>query len=224
MNWLNIYKNDIKKFGSLFTYTAFKRFKYYSYITLIKKNLPVKGTIIEAGSGTGSIISYFSGLYDSTGIDKDTDMISLAKSRNDNTKYLYHDILQPLGKSYRADVTFSNGVLEHFSDTEVIKIINNQLKYSKIVIFSIPTIKYSAEDRIYGDERFLSYEKWITLINSSNGKLTDSYAGYLFLFQYRYIKCRILSEKFVNKADFWVFILREKNAEQRPSKNNQTRR
>lgn len=211
MNWFDIYKKDINRLGGLYLYTAFKRFKYRSYIALVKKYLKTNDRIIEAGSGTGSIISYFAKNYSATGIDMNTDMLSLAKSRLDNTGYIEHDILKPLATDIRVDVAFSNGVLEHFSDLDVIKAIDNQLDYSKTVIFSVPTVKFTEEDRIYGNERFLTYEKWLKLIDSSSGRLADSYAGYLFLFQYRYIDCRILSTKLRDKADFWVFVLESKS-------------
>ena len=72
-------------------------------------------------------------------------------------------------------VTHSSGVFEHYSDKEIVKIINEQLRVSDVCIFSVPT-KYF-EKKMLGNERFLSRKEWINIINKSNAKIVKKF-GY----------------------------------------------
>ena len=62
------------------------------------------------------------------------------------------------------DVSYSNGVLEHFNDEQIIATLKQQLKVSKIVIFGIPTKYFNQNEAMYGDERYMDYGCWRELI------------------------------------------------------------
>lgn len=71
------------------------------------------------------------------------------------------------------DVSFSNGVLEHFSDQKIILAIKQQLKIAQVVIISVPTKYFSQSEALYGDERYLPLDHWRLLINNSGGKILE---------------------------------------------------
>ena len=72
-------------------------------------------------------------------------------------------------------VTHSSGVLEHYSDSEIVEFINEQLRVSDVCIFSVPT-KYF-EKKMYGNERFMSRSEWTSIINKSKEKIIKKF-GY----------------------------------------------
>ena len=44
-------------------------------------------------------------------------------------------------------VTHSSGVMEHYSDEEIVKLINEQLRVSDVCVFSVPTAYFEKKMR-----------------------------------------------------------------------------
>ncbi len=107
------------------------------------------------------------------------------------------------------DVTFSNGVLEHFSDKEIVDIINQELRISKIVVASVPSDYFSDKDKIYGNERFLNYSYWINLINNTTGVIIQSF-GFDFRKKWEKIFYYAFKPKLIKKAPFIGFVIKSK--------------
>ena len=63
-------------------------------------------------------------------------------------------------------------MLEHYSDEEIIKLLNIQLEVAPLVIFDAPTNFMSSEYRAkgFGNERYLPTSHWKKLV-SKNFKL-----------------------------------------------------
>ena len=76
-------------------------------------------------------------------------------------------------KKQEFDVSFSNGVLEHFSDEDIIKTLKKQMKIAKYVIVGIPTQYFDDSEAMYGDERFLKLNFWRQIIKKSGGKIIE---------------------------------------------------
>ena len=74
------------------------------------------------------------------------------------------------------DLCYSVGVLEHFSDEEIINSISQQLKIAKRVIIVIPTKWFDDREALHGDDRFLTISYWRNLINKSGGKIIKEYS------------------------------------------------
>ena len=84
------------------------------------------------------------------------------------------DSIFKLGYSENAfDVAFSNGVLEHFSDDEIVEIIKQQLFVAKTTIVGIPTKYFSPEEAKYGNERVLELSYWRKLIKKCGGLIIE---------------------------------------------------
>ncbi len=179
MGWYEVYLKDIEKKGTLENYVDDKIKNKKILINLIKKYS--KGNkLIESGSGTGVLSTYMSSLgYEVTGIDIDNDILNLSKkiankynSKNKPT-FKNKSIFKLDYEENYFDVSFSNGVLEHFNDEQIIDTLKQQMKIAKIVIFGIPTKYFNQEEAMYGDERYKSNVFWRNLINMSGGIILE---------------------------------------------------
>jgi len=70
------------------------------------------------------------------------------------------------------DVAFSQGLLEHFSNEEIFKLLKEQLNVAKNVIFSIPLENYPFKD--LGDERLLAIEEWYFILEKFRRRFYQS--------------------------------------------------
>lgn len=180
-HWKELYQKDIDKKGGNIEYVMGKIKKKKKLINLIKKYADKK--IIECGSGTAVVSLYLSTLgYDVTAIDIEDDVLELSKKlardyyhnlKNDKLKINFkkESIFKLNYSSDYFDVAFSNGVLEHFQDDEIINIIKEQLKIAKITIVGIPTKYFESKEAKYGNERVLKLSYWRKLIKQSGGKI-----------------------------------------------------
>ena len=151
MSWYEVYLKDIEKKGNLEHYVNDKILNKKVLINLIKKYAE-GNKLLETGSGTGVLSTYLSSIgYDVTGIDIDSEIIDLSNKIANN----YSSVKKPIfvnksifeldykEKSY--DISYSNGVLEHFTDEQIIDTLKQQLNVAKIVIFGIPTKRAISE-------------------------------------------------------------------------------
>ncbi|MFC1956460.1 class I SAM-dependent methyltransferase [Chloroflexota bacterium] len=63
----------------------------------------------------------------------------------------------------RFAVCFSQGFFEHFDDHNINKLLKEQLRVSNVVVFSVPTFYYPAQE--FGDERLISREDWLEILS-----------------------------------------------------------
>lgn len=179
MSWYEVYLKDIEKKGTLENYVDDKIKNKKVLINLIKK-YSKNNKLIESGSGTGVLSTYMASLgYNVTGIDIDKDILKLSKkiAKNYNSKnkpnFQIKSIFELDYKKNNFDVSFSNGVLEHFTNEQIIDTLKQQMKIAKIVIFGIPTKYFNQEEAMYGDERYMSYKFWRSLINDAGGMILE---------------------------------------------------
>ena len=177
--WYEIYIKEIEEKKTISNYINDKIKTKKNLIELIKKYAPNK-KIIEAGSGTGVLSTYLASIgFDSLAIDIDKDILKLSKfiaqqykSKN-KPKFKLDSILDLNYHKEEFDVSFSNGVLEHFTDKEIITTLKKQMKIAKIVIVGIPTKYFDDKEAMYGDERFLEIKYWREIIEKSGGKIIE---------------------------------------------------
>jgi SAM-dependent methyltransferase len=60
------------------------------------------------------------------------------------------------------DVCFSAGVMEHFSDDDIVWLLREQTRVGKRVVFSVPSDHYPLRE--FGDERRLSPHQWMQIL------------------------------------------------------------
>jgi len=182
--WSNIYRQEITNAGSVESFILHRISYKKKLVKVIRKYTPKKGKILEIGCGSGSSLAFLGSLeYTVSGIDSDPDMVKIAKevvgfSKN-RVDLRVSDILKIPHDMGFFDLIFSNGVLEHFSDDKIVKIINHCLSRSQIMIFSVPTDYFNNEHRIYGDERFLGVKYWEKILKNSDAKYLEKF-GFCF--------------------------------------------
>lgn len=210
--WYEIYIDEINEKGSISNYVNDKIKTKKKLIDLIKKYSPNK-KIIEAGSGTGILSTYLASLgFDSVAIDIDKDILNLSKKiakeygAKNKPKFMVDSILKLNYKNKEFDVSFSNGVLEHFSDKEIIKTIKKQLKIANTVIVGIPTKYFDDDEAMYGDERFLKLKFWREIISQAGGRIIEEKSCHFLT------KPKILLnfKKYFRPFPYRIFVIQEK--------------
>ena len=178
-SWYQIYLEEIEEKGNMSNYVIDKIKNKKVLIDLIKKYSPNK-KIIEVGSGTGILSTYLASIgFDSLAIDIDKEILNLSKkiakeyNATKKPKFKIDSILELNYKENQFDVSFSNGVLEHFSDEDIILTLQKQMYISKTVIVGIPTKYFDSKEAMYGDERFMELNFWREIIKKSGGKILE---------------------------------------------------
>ncbi len=213
MSWYEVYLKDIEKKGTLENYVDDKIKNKKVLINLIKK-YSKNNKLIESGSGTGVLSTYMASLgYNVTGIDIDKDILKLSKkiAKNYNSKnkpnFQIKSIFELDYKKNNFDVSFSNGVLEHFTNEQIIDTLKQQMKIAKIVIFGIPTKYFNQEEAMYGDERYMSYKFWRSLINDAGGMILEEKSMH-----YMNKRKRLLNfKKYFRPYPYRIFVIKLKN-------------
>lgn len=213
MSWYEVYLKDIEKKGTLENYVDDKIKNKKVLINLIKK-YSKNNKLIESGSGTGVLSTYMASLgYNVTGIDIDKDILNLSKkiAKNYNSKnkpnFQIKSIFELDYKKNNFDVSFSNGVLEHFTNEQIINTLKQQMKIAKIVIFGIPTKYFNQEEAMYGDERYMSYKFWRSLINDAGGMILEEKSMH-----YMNKRKRLLNfKKYFRPYPYRIFVIKLKN-------------
>lgn len=213
MGWYEVYLKDISKKGSLENYVDDKIKNKKVLINLIKKYAK-ENKLIESGSGTGVLSTYMASLgYDVIGIDIDEDILKLskriAKSYNSKNKPTFENksIFELDYQGNYFDVSFSNGVLEHFNDEQIVDTLKQQMKIAKIVIFGIPTKYFNKEEAMYGDERYKNNKFWRNLISISGGIILEEKSMH-----YMSRTKRLLNyKKYFKPYPYRIFVIKSKN-------------
>ena len=114
MTWANFYKNRLNK-----EYFSYIQKHYKPFIEEIGKHLNSNSKVLEIGCGIGSItkalIRKYDGCFNIS--DKDIQMLELSKL-NTGIQGFAHNILNNMESKY--DIIHSHGVLEHFSEEEIV--------------------------------------------------------------------------------------------------------
>lgn len=177
--WYELYKIDIEEFKTPDDYITYKMKYKKKFIDKVIEYSKGKKAI-ECGCGTGIMAGYLQkrGL-DVTALDLSKKVLEYAEeiAKNSNVilpcKYEQGDILNLRYKKNSFDVSYSNGVLEHFNDEEIIKTLKGQLNISKYVIFGIPSSYFNMNEKMLGNERVLSVKEWTNLINKAGGRVIE---------------------------------------------------
>ncbi len=185
MSWYEIYLEEIKLKKDAKHYIEDKVRHKKIFIRMLQKYSDLgKKKIIEAGCGTGIISSYMASKgYDVVGIDIDSKILLLANELANeyfaNNKLLEFKIESIFELNYPKesfDVCFSNGVLEHFSDDEILDTLKLQLQIAKYVVVGIPTQFFDKKEALYGNERFLPLDYWRFLITKAGGRILEEHS------------------------------------------------
>ena len=139
------------------------------FIQCIIDHTPKKGNILEAGFGFGTTLELLRDLqFNVSGFDLES-----AAVNNCNNSYpllkgclFVSDIMNESSYSGDIDTIIHQGVLEHFSDEEIVKILKLQSSSAKRIVFDVPNnLRENLDDE--GDKtRFESPQFWEDIISS----------------------------------------------------------
>lgn len=137
--------------------------------------------VIETGCGTGEMVGWLSWkdkliegkkLMEDTiekviAVDIEKKVIQIAKQNLEAIDGKV-DLVQADAWTYeeKADLIFSQGLLEHFSDDELRKLIDHQLTQAPVLIHSVPNSNYGKRD--FGNERLLTNDEWYKIFQGYN--------------------------------------------------------
>lgn len=186
--WSKLYEEEINR-TTVDNYILEKLKTKKKIIKLINKYAD-HHKVMELGAGTGILAIYLSTLnHQVIAIDKDKDMITLSKKyfldkfKNTNIHYICSDI-RSMSNTKQFDIIYSIGILEHYSDSEIIELIHKQISMCNTVIFGIPTKYFDENKKMYGNERYLPIKYWRKLIKQSGCEIIEeSSYHYLNIFQ-----------------------------------------
>ncbi|WP_106792913.1 trans-aconitate 2-methyltransferase [Aquimarina sp. Aq78] len=94
-------------------------------IEKLKQVLPSNSTVLEIGSGPGTDWKILNKSYDITGSDNSTEFLNHLISKNPNGKFLELDAIT-LKTDKKFDGIYSNKVLHHLNDNELIDTVKRQ--------------------------------------------------------------------------------------------------
>lgn len=214
--WNKLYSDYIKKdYSNWDKYFKTKMKLKRKFLKLVLKYSKNGKPILECGCGTGKFSAYLAKLgKDVYAMDLEDAMVEETKELsnkicpNNPVKVIQGDIFSIPYKNEFFSVTHSSGVFEHYSDEEIVKLINEQLRVSDVCIFSVPT-KYF-EKKMLGNERFLSRDKWREIISKSNAYIVEE-SGY----HYKTLINRIIDilkkpKRIFKPIALFVFVLKKK--------------
>lgn len=130
-------------------------------------------TALEAGCGSAimSVFLAMTGLK-VTACDRDGGVLKKAAETaagwKTSIEISNQDLLKLGFQKDQFDLSFSQGVLEHMTDTQIQQSCREALRVSPVFIFSVPSAFYNHQD--FGDERLLSAGQWEKIL-SGIGKL-----------------------------------------------------
>jgi hypothetical protein len=95
-------------------------------------------------------------------VDNDPSVLKIAREAAARwptaPRFVEHDIFALTELGLEADVVFSQGVLEHFGDEEIVRLARESLAVAPRFVFSVPSRWYGHLD--FGNERLMDAPTW----------------------------------------------------------------
>lgn len=214
--WNTLYGNYINKnFSDWDEYFNIKMKLKRKFIKQVLKYSVSGKPVLECGCGTGKTSILLSSYGITTyAMDIEKEMVKETKKKSkemypENLVNVFEGDIRTIPYENKFfSVSHSSGVLEHYSDEEIVNLINEQLRVSDYCVFSVPT-KYF-EKKMLGNERFLSRKEWKNIISKSNAKIIKE-SGY----HYKTLKYRLLDiikkpNRIFKPVALYLFVLKER--------------
>ena len=214
--WNKLYENYInKEFKNWDEYFKTKMKLKRKFLNQVLKYYDEKKPVLECGSGTGKFSAYLASKgVKAYAMDLEQAMVEQAKklskqvSTENEVNVFQGDIRHIPFENKFFSVTHSSGVMEHYSDEEIVEIINEQLRVSDVCVFSVPTSYF--EKKMLGNERFMKRNKWREIIDKSNAEIIKETGYHYKTLQNRIIDICKKPSRIFKPIALYVFVLKEK--------------
>jgi ubiquinone/menaquinone biosynthesis C-methylase UbiE len=139
------------------------------YLNEILANTSQNDKLLEIGAGSGfsSLALSFSDRKNIVVSDFDPQILENIKIAMPLITELI-DMFNISKQDGSIDCIYHQGLMEHFSDNEIVNSLTEQARVAKLIIFDVPNNRRWKKIQEYGNERFLSVKKWIELINKAD--------------------------------------------------------
>jgi ubiquinone/menaquinone biosynthesis C-methylase UbiE len=163
-----------------FTAADWSRFRVetISWPTFAKRNLihrdllwqvwrRARTSVLEVGVGSGAQSALLSRLVKHT-ITLDNDLRILGEAAPNlrrfgpGTTVVAGDAFQLPFPDQSIDVSLSQGLMEHFSDEQIVALVREQVRVCRSVVFSVPSDRYPRQD--VGNERLMPPTEWARIV------------------------------------------------------------
>ena len=165
--WSEFYMNRINS-----TYQDYFEKKYKPMLDILKCFKNVR----EEGIGIGSVSKFLLKQdINCSGFDLCPDMVELCKKNNPTLNCYVGDIFR---NHDRVDIVVTHGVLEHFSDIDIKKILDRYHWNHQPNIHYVPLNGYVVPS--FGDERLLPWKHWVNTFKPTSYEVVDNKDLYLY--------------------------------------------
>lgn len=151
-----------------------ERINFYKEIikTAKENNIDLNNSdVIDVGTGTGHLLSFFKEHYDPksiTGIDFSESAIEVAKKTLPDGKFFVHDLYKKLDAKY--DIILCTEVIEHLlNPDQALKNIIDMMGEDSVILITVPN---GRTDQYEGHINFWSPESWEVFIKNNTGGLS----------------------------------------------------
>lgn len=180
-------------------------------IELIVESTPENGRILEVGCGTAILSLLLADCgFDVTASDLNQEMLDYARNRmvlkGLKLNFIAADMfkLSSLFPPRHFDTICHKGVMEHFSDKDIVRGLMEQRKVSHKVVFCVPNNRAKLTDQCFGDERLLNNRRWKYLIKEAGFTDIKVFGRNVFPNKMVQFFIRILPVVFFgNRLSFW---------------------
>ncbi|MDD5606016.1 MAG: class I SAM-dependent methyltransferase [Patescibacteria group bacterium] len=136
-------------------------FGHREFLAEVFKHKGDKILEVATGTSTMSILGAWFG-FDMTSIDINPKIVERARkvatAMGVKVRYQVADTFCLPFPDASFDTAFHQGLMEHFSDSDITRMLDEQLRVAKRVVISVPNFLYPQKD--LGNERLLRKEAW----------------------------------------------------------------
>lgn len=144
-------------------YREYVRKRYAPFISAISSRIAARDLVMELGTGTGTITSLLAASdweqRRCVATDIDPAMVQIAKQRMTDLKLdvaVYKEDALNGAFVTNGDVVHSHGMLEHFSDDDIRRIIG-RYRSARVQVHYVPGLY---KEPTFGDERLMGVDEW----------------------------------------------------------------
>ena len=144
--------------------------EYNFFIKYLDKS--VKNTMLDLGFGSGRDSLFFSEYFDVVSIDSNPKFVRNLKNKKRNIK-VYRMKAQRMNFKERFTAVWAQAILNHFSDDQILKILNKiyrSLKNKGIVYISLKLDNINSDERYYN---LKSYDEFQLIIDKTDFIVLD---------------------------------------------------